>query len=43
MRAAAYPAEDPNMVPAPVGVSGVFLYLLSAKSRGIHGQYIEAQ
>jgi NAD(P)-dependent dehydrogenase (short-subunit alcohol dehydrogenase family) len=43
MRAAAYPAEDPNTVPAPAGVSGVFLYLLSSKSRGIHGQYIEAQ
>ncbi len=43
MRAAAYPAEDPNTVPAPASVSGVFLYLLSAKSRGIHGQYIEAQ
>jgi NAD(P)-dependent dehydrogenase (short-subunit alcohol dehydrogenase family) len=43
MRAAAYPAEDPNTVPAPVGVSGTFLYLLSAGSRGIDGQYIEAQ
>jgi NAD(P)-dependent dehydrogenase (short-subunit alcohol dehydrogenase family) len=43
MRAAAYPAEDPNTVPAPASVSAVFLYLLSAKSRGIHGQYIEAQ
>jgi NAD(P)-dependent dehydrogenase (short-subunit alcohol dehydrogenase family) len=43
MRAAAYPAEDPNTVPAPASLSGVFLYLLSAKSRGIDGQYIEAQ
>jgi NAD(P)-dependent dehydrogenase (short-subunit alcohol dehydrogenase family) len=43
MRAAAYPAEDPNTVPAPVSVSGTFLYLLSAGSRGIDGQYIEAQ
>jgi len=43
MRAAAYPAEDPSTVPAPASVSGPFLYLLSSLSRGIDGQYIEAQ
>jgi NAD(P)-dependent dehydrogenase (short-subunit alcohol dehydrogenase family) len=43
MRAAAYPAEDPNTVPTPAAVSGPFLYLLSARGRGIDGQYIEAQ
>jgi NAD(P)-dependent dehydrogenase (short-subunit alcohol dehydrogenase family) len=43
MRAAAYPAEDPNSVPTPASVSGAFLYLLSAQSRGIDGQYIDAQ
>jgi NAD(P)-dependent dehydrogenase (short-subunit alcohol dehydrogenase family) len=43
MRAAAYPAEDPSTVPAPLSVSAPFLYLLSALSRGIDGQYIEAQ
>jgi NAD(P)-dependent dehydrogenase (short-subunit alcohol dehydrogenase family) len=43
MRAAAYPAEDPNTVPSPASVSGPFLYLLSAHGRGIDGQYIEAQ
>ncbi|MEP6885066.1 MAG: YciK family oxidoreductase [Gammaproteobacteria bacterium] len=43
MRAAAYPAEDPNTVPAPATVSGPFLYLLSGQSRGIDGRYIEAQ
>jgi NAD(P)-dependent dehydrogenase (short-subunit alcohol dehydrogenase family) len=43
MRAAAYPAEDPNTLPAPVSVSGTFLYLLSALGRGIDGQYIEAR
>jgi NAD(P)-dependent dehydrogenase (short-subunit alcohol dehydrogenase family) len=43
MRAAAYPAEDPNTVPAPAAVSGPFLYLLSGQSRAIDGQYIEAQ
>lgn len=43
MRAAAYPAENPNTVPAPAAVSGPFLYLLSEQGRGIDGQYIEAQ
>lgn len=43
MRAAAYPGEDPNTVPAPASVSGPFLYLLSGRSRGIDGRYIEAQ
>jgi NAD(P)-dependent dehydrogenase (short-subunit alcohol dehydrogenase family) len=43
MRAAAYPAEDPNTLPTPAAVSGPFLYLLSARGRGIDGQYIEAQ
>jgi NAD(P)-dependent dehydrogenase (short-subunit alcohol dehydrogenase family) len=43
MRAAAYPAEDPNTVPTPAAVCPAFLYLLSAESRGIDGQYFEAQ
>jgi NAD(P)-dependent dehydrogenase (short-subunit alcohol dehydrogenase family) len=43
MRAAAYPAEDPNTVPTPQSVSGPFLYLLSALGRGIDGQFIDAQ
>ena len=43
MRAAAYPAEDPNTVPTPASVSGAFLYLLSERSRGIDGEYVEAQ
>ena len=43
MRAAAYPAENPNTVPSPQSVSGPFLYLLSERGRGIDGQYIEAQ
>jgi NAD(P)-dependent dehydrogenase (short-subunit alcohol dehydrogenase family) len=43
MRAAAYPAEDPNTVPTADSVCGPFLYLLSARGRGIDGQYIEAQ
>ncbi|MDP9089616.1 MAG: YciK family oxidoreductase [Pseudomonadota bacterium] len=43
MRAAAYPAEDPNTVPAAESVCGPFLYLLSALGRDIDGRYIEAQ
>jgi NAD(P)-dependent dehydrogenase (short-subunit alcohol dehydrogenase family) len=43
MRAAAYPAEDPNTVPTAESVSGPFLYLLSARGRGIDGQFIDAQ
>ncbi len=43
MRAAAYPAEDPNTLPAPASVTGPFLYLLSAHGRGINGEYFNAQ
>ncbi len=43
MRAAAYPAEDPNTLPTPESVTGSFLYLLSARARGIDGKYLDAQ
>jgi NAD(P)-dependent dehydrogenase (short-subunit alcohol dehydrogenase family) len=43
MRAAAYPAEDPNTLPTPASVTGPFLYLLSAQGRGTDGQYLDAQ
>ena len=43
MRAAAYPAEDPNTLPSAESVIGPFLYLLSERGRGIDGQFIEAQ
>jgi NAD(P)-dependent dehydrogenase (short-subunit alcohol dehydrogenase family) len=43
MRAAAYPAEDPNTLPAPAAVTAPFLYLLSAASRGVDGQHFDAQ
>src|SRR5271166_2134162 len=43
MRAAAYPAEDPNTLPTPASVTGPFLYLLSAHGRGIDGKYLDAQ
>ena len=43
MRAAAYPAEDPNTVPLPEAVCGVFLYLLSPHGHAIDGQSLDAQ
>ena len=43
MRAAAYPAEDPNTVPSAESVIGPFLYLLSERGRGIDGQFVDAQ
>ncbi|HEX3950949.1 MAG TPA: YciK family oxidoreductase [Steroidobacteraceae bacterium] len=43
MRAAAYPAEDPNTVPSADSVTGPFLYLLSERGRGIDGRFIDAQ
>jgi NAD(P)-dependent dehydrogenase (short-subunit alcohol dehydrogenase family) len=43
MRAAAYPAEDPNGVPTAQSVTSSFLYLLSERGRGIDGQFIDAQ
>jgi NAD(P)-dependent dehydrogenase (short-subunit alcohol dehydrogenase family) len=43
MRAAAYPAEDPDTLPSPAAVTGPFLYLLSAHGRGTDGGYFDAQ
>ncbi len=43
MRAAAYPAEDPNTLPAPAAVTGPFVYLLSGQGRGTSGGYFDAQ
>lgn len=40
MRAAAYPAEDPNTVPSADSVTDAFLYLLSEDSRTIAGQCV---
>jgi NAD(P)-dependent dehydrogenase (short-subunit alcohol dehydrogenase family) len=42
MRAAAYPAEDPETLPTPASVTGPFLYLLSALGRGTNGEYFDA-
>ena len=41
MRAAAYPAEDPNTLPTPESVTGAFVYLLSEASREVSGQCVE--
>jgi len=43
MRAAAYPAENPNSLPSPLAVSGTFLYLLSAHGRAVGGAFFDAQ
>ncbi len=43
MRAAAYPAEDPNTLPSPHSVSGAFVYLLSGLGRAIDGEFIDVQ
>ncbi len=43
MRASAYPGEDPNTLPSPASLTGPFLYLLSARARGVDGEYFDAQ
>jgi NAD(P)-dependent dehydrogenase (short-subunit alcohol dehydrogenase family) len=43
MRAAAYPAEDPNTVPAAASVTAPFLYTLSALGSQVDGEYLDAQ
>lgn len=43
MRAAAYPAEDPNSLPNPEAVAGTFLYLLSGDSASVRDASFDAQ
>ena len=43
MRAAAYPAENPEAVPRPEQHMDLYLYLLSAASRGVTGQQLDAR
>ena len=43
MRAAAYPAEDPDRLKTPEQILGVYLYLLGPDSRGVTGQSFDAQ
>lgn len=43
MRARAYPGEDPNTLPRPDEIMGIYLYLLGPDSRGATGQRFSAQ
>lgn len=43
MRADAYPAEDPNTLPAPEDIMGTYLFLFGHESRGITGKSFDAQ
>ena len=43
MRAAAYPAEDPNTLPEPEAIVGPYLFLMGRDSRHLHGQALDAQ
>ena len=43
MRHAAYPDEDRSKLKAPEEVTDVFVYLAADESRGVTGQYFEAQ
>ena len=43
MRAAAYPAEDPDRLKTPEEIIGAWLYLLGPESRGVTGRSFDAQ
>ncbi len=43
MRAAAYPGEDPQSVPAPEEIVAPYLYLMGPDSQGVTGQSLDAQ
>lgn len=43
MRAAAYPAEDPNTLKTPEDIMPAYLYLLGPDSEGVTGQAFDAQ
>jgi NAD(P)-dependent dehydrogenase (short-subunit alcohol dehydrogenase family) len=43
MRAEAYPAEDPVVLPEPDEITSVFVYLASDASAGVTGQALEAR
>jgi NAD(P)-dependent dehydrogenase (short-subunit alcohol dehydrogenase family) len=43
MRAAAYPAEDPQTVPTPEANMNLLLYLMSNESKGITGRAVDAR
>ena len=43
MRRLAFPAEDRDKLPTPEDILGTYLYLLGPDSRGITGQFFDAQ
>jgi NAD(P)-dependent dehydrogenase (short-subunit alcohol dehydrogenase family) len=43
MRAHAYPAEDPTILPTPEEITPIFIYLASDASAGVTGQSLEAR
>lgn len=43
MRAAAYPAEDPMLLPTPEAITPIFIYLASDESMGVSGRSFDAQ
>jgi NAD(P)-dependent dehydrogenase (short-subunit alcohol dehydrogenase family) len=43
MRAAAYPGEDPQTLPAPADLVAPYLYLLGPASQGVNGHALDAQ
>ena len=43
MRAAAYPAENPEELKTPEDIMPLYLYLMSPDSVGVHGQSLDAQ
>ena len=43
MRSDAYPGENPNTLPMPDEIMNTYLYLMSADSRSVHGQALDAQ
>ncbi|OUD16245.1 YciK family oxidoreductase [Thioflexithrix psekupsensis] len=43
MRRAAYPAENPETLPLPEDITGLYLYLMGSESRGIHGQALSVR
>ena len=43
MRAAAYPAEDPDSVPTPESLLPIYLYLMGPEGEHLHGQALDAR
>ncbi|MCZ4293733.1 MULTISPECIES: YciK family oxidoreductase [Vibrio] len=43
MRAKAYPAEDADLLKTPLDIMPLYLYLMSAESKSVNGECIDAQ